>query len=178
MFSRPRALRIAAAGGALLLASSLAGCINVSSLLGGAERDSETGEVQEGGTESVFDVQVGDCFLEPDTSGDEIFDIEVVPCAEPHDYEMYYEYTLDLGEEWPGDAAISDDALQRCDAEFEAFVGVPFQNSATLWFSYYSPGEESWAAGDDVIQCVIYEASDENGQQVVQVEGSLEGAAR
>ncbi|WP_156759730.1 septum formation family protein [Microbacterium karelineae] len=178
MFSQHRAARFAAVGGALLLAASLAGCGSISSLLGGAERDAETDEVTESGTESVFDIKVGDCLLEPDATGDEIYDIEIVPCADPHDYEFYYEYSLDLGEEWPGDAAIEEDAGPRCDAEFEKFVGVPFQESEALWYSYYSPSAESWADGDDVIQCIVFEASDPNGMEVVQVEGSLEGAAR
>lgn len=177
--TRIRPARAAAViGGVALLAASLTGCGSIGSLFGGAERDAETDEVTAGGNESVFDIQVGDCLLQPESTSEEIEQVEVVPCADPHDYEFFHEYELDLGDEWPGEQAIWDDADVTCHDRFETFVGVPFEESEALWYNYYSPTELSWNDGDRLIQCLVYEASDDQGQLVVEVEGTLENAQR
>jgi hypothetical protein len=164
------------AGTAALVAFSLAGCAGLSIPVGGATRDDETQEVTEGGTESVFEISVGDCLLEPD--GQEVFDVEAVPCAEPHEYEVYHEFEVDLGDEWPGTEAIGTAADEGCHPEFEAFTGIAFEESATLWYTAFTPLEASWAQGDRVVQWIVYEASDDAGMTIVPVEGSLKGAAR
>lgn len=180
MHSASRAARLAAVtSAAVVVAGLLAGCGSISSLLGGAERDADTGEVTDGGTESVFDIEVGDCLLEPEAENDEVIDIAVVPCDETHDYEFFYEYDLDLGEEYPGEDAIAEDANAACAGDaFEEFVGVSFDESASLWPTYYYPQPESWKQGDRTIQCLLYESSDDDGAAVVQVEGTLEGSKR
>lgn len=164
-------------GAAVFAAAALAGCSAVSDILdtGGAERDAETNEVTAQGTDSVFDISVGDCILEPE--GDQISDVTVVPCSEPHDYELYHEFELPEGDH-PGDEAVWEQANAGCEAEFENFAGIAYRDSATLWFNNFTPTAQTWADGDRLIQCLIYEASDENGEQIVQVTGSLEGAAR
>jgi hypothetical protein len=175
MILRTRTTRTLLVGGALLAATSLAGCGQISSLLGGSQRDSETNEVTEAGTDSVFDIQVGDCMAEPE--GDEVFDVDVVPCSEEHEYEFYYEYELDLGDDYATASAEMDaDADQKCYDAFADFVGIPFEESASLYYSYYVPSVESWADGDRQIQCMVLEG-DENGN-VVPVTGSLKGSKR
>ncbi|WP_261163886.1 septum formation family protein [Microbacterium sp. Marseille-Q6965] len=176
--SRPRTTRLAlAAGAAALVAASLTGCSGlVTPVGGGATRDEESQEVTEAGTESVFEITVGDCLLEPD--GEEVFDVEAVPCAEAHDYEVYHEFEVDLGDEWPGEEAIGTAADEGCYAEFENFAGISFEESASLWYTAFTPLEASWADGDRLVQCIIYEASDDSGMEIAQVEGSLAGAAR
>lgn len=158
--------------------ATLTGCGTIDSLFGGAQRDEGTNEVTEGGTESVFDIAEGDCLTEPDSTGEEVYDVEVVPCSEPHDYELYHEFSLDAGETLPGSDAIDEEAQTTCAKEFEKFVGVAFSESKSLWYSYYSPTEASWDQGDDLIQCLVYEASDDAGEKLVQVEGTLEGSKR
>src|SRR5699024_12285298 len=39
--------------------------------------DSFTGEVTDGGTESVFEIAEGDCLNKPDDAGAEVYDVEV-----------------------------------------------------------------------------------------------------
>jgi len=177
---RPSFTRTALTAGAfVLVAASLTGCSAISSLLEGdsATRDEETQEVTESGTESVFDIQVGDCLNEPD--GEEILDVEVVPCADPHDYELYHEFDVDLGDEWPGEEAVWNAADEGCHGAFSDFAGIAFEESASLWFTNFTPTVETWEQQDDrLVQCLIYEASDDQGQEIVQVEGSLAGAAR
>ncbi|HLT68318.1 MAG TPA: septum formation family protein [Microbacterium sp.] len=174
MILRTRTARALFVGGALAAAASLAGCGQISSLLGGAERDSETNQVTEAGTDSVFDIQVGDCMAEPE--GDQVYDVDVVPCTEEHDYEFYYAYDLDLGDEFPTDETLSADADQKCYDAFTDFVGIPFEESAALYYSYYSPSPESWADGDREIQCLVYEGDDTG--TAVPITGSLKGSKR
>ena len=175
MTLRNRTARILIVGGALLAASTLAGCGQISSLLGGSQRDSETNEVTEAGTDSVFDIQVGDCMAEPE--GDEVIDVEVVPCSEEHEYEFYYAYDLDLGDDYATAVGKMDaDADEKCYAAFEDFVGIPFEDSASLYYSYYVPSAESWANGDREIQCMVLEA-DETGA-AVPITGSVKGSKR
>lgn len=174
MTLRNRTARVLLVGGALLAASTLAGCGQISSLLGGAERDSDTNEVTEAGTDSVFDIQVGDCMAEPE--GDEVTDVEVVPCSEEHDYEFYYAYDLDLGDGFPTDEAMSTDADQKCYDAFTDFVGIPAEESASLTFNYYLPSPESWAEGDRQVQCMVVEVDE--SLNTVPVTGSLKGSKR
>jgi len=172
-----RSLSLAA--GTILAATALAGCGQISSLVGGAQRDADTHEVTEEGTDSVFDIRVGDCLQEPDASSDEVTDVTVVPCDGAHDYELYDEFDLTTDDDqWPGMEQLSADADGGCYDAFETFVGVPFDESESLWYTYYHPTEQSWAEGDRAIQCLIYEASDSRGMNLTPVEGSLEGAAR
>lgn len=178
LMPRPTLLRTVLTTGAILFATaSIAGCSAVSDLLdsGGAQRDEETNEVTEEGTDSVFEISVGDCLLEPD--GEEVSDVTVVPCDQPHDYEFFHEFDLPEGE-WPGNEAVWEQANAGCEAEFENFAGIAFQDSATLWYNNFTPTEGTWGDGDRLVQCLIYEASDEQGQEIVQVTGTLAGAAR
>ena len=175
MILRTRTARTLLVGGALLAATTLAGCGQISSLLGGSQRDSETNEVTEAGTDSVFDIQVGDCMAEP--TEDTVTDVEVVPCSEEHEYEFYYEYELGLGDDYATAAGqIDADADQKCYDAFTDFVGISFEESASLYYNYYVPSSESWAEGDRQIQCMVLEA-DESGN-VIPVTGSLKGSKR
>ncbi|GGF30023.1 hypothetical protein GCM10010922_01240 [Microbacterium sorbitolivorans] len=175
MILRTRTARTLLMGGALLAATSLAGCGQISSLLGGSQRDSETNEVTEAGTDSVFDIQVGDCMAEP--TEDTVTDVEVVPCSEEHDYEFYYEYELDLGDDYAtANAQIDDDASQKCYDAFTDFVGIPVEESASLTFSYYVPSLQSWGDGDRQIQCMVLEVDENN--DIVPVTGTLKGSKR
>lgn len=71
---------------ALTAAFLLSGCTaSVGDLTGGdtAVRDEDSGEVTESGQADVFTLSVGDCLDEQ--TGEEISDVPLVPCSEPHD---------------------------------------------------------------------------------------------
>jgi hypothetical protein len=166
--SHSRILSATALVGAALL---LAGCSQITDLFGGpqAVRDAQSGEVTDAGQMDVFTLSVGDC-LNDTGSTDEVFDVPVVPCSDPHDYEVYYDYTLPSGE-YPGEEAVFAAAEADCPAQFESFVGLPYDES-TLIFSYYVPTAESWAGqGDRVVSCLI-------GDGAGQVTGTLAGSGR
>lgn len=159
------------AGSALALSVALTGCSTIGNLLGGgpadADRDDETGQVTESQNIDVFALKVGDCKM---TSASGLIEaVDVVPCAEPHDEEVYHEFKMDDGDF--SEEAV-DAASQECVGEaYTEFVGVTWDESALDVYPI-TPTQDTWEQlNDRVIQCVI---SDPAGP----VEGSLEGAAR
>jgi hypothetical protein len=131
-----------------------------------AERDSETQEIAEAGQQDVFDVNVGDCFDDADSTSDEISDVPAVPCAEPHDNEIYYLFDL-AGDEYPVDTP--DQADAGCYDPFTTFVGIDVESSALDYYPIY-PTAETWATGDREVICVVFDT--------VPTTGTLAGAAR
>ncbi|MBO0981143.1 septum formation family protein [Microbacterium sp. SD291] len=162
---------LALAGSALALSVALTGCSALSGILGGgsgdADRDEETGQVTESSNIDIFSLKVGDCKMASATGM--IEDADVVPCDQPHDEEVYYEFKMEDGE-------FSDEAINTATEEcigdaFTTFVGLGF-NESVLEVYPITPTEQTWnEMNDRVIQCVI---SDPAGQ----VEVSLKGAAR
>lgn len=163
MRTRLPAAMATAAAAALLLS----GC-SVFSAITGAETRDETGTIVDGGTTDVFALQVGDCIVSS-VGSDEVVEVPTVPCAEPHDAEVYAELTLADGD-YPGEDAIFAQGDDGCSDAFTGFVGQSAESS-TLDFTYYYPTAASWAQGDRLITCII---DDPTGQTT----GSLEGAAR
>ncbi|MDF9715456.1 septum formation family protein [Nocardioides sp. ChNu-153] len=132
-----------------------------------ATRDEGTQEVTEAGNADAFSLQVGDCFDDPE--GTEVTEVPAVPCAEPHDNEIFEAFDMDEGD-WPGDDAVQAAVEEGCGGAFEAFVGTPYDTSA-LYLDALTPTEDSWTQGDDrEILCVVF---DPEGP----VEGTLEGSA-
>ncbi|MCT9819366.1 septum formation family protein [Microbacterium sp. W1N] len=158
---------------ALLLSGALllGGCATLSSFISGGDqavRDVDSGEVTDGGTTDVFTLAVGDCLN--DLTDAEVTEVPVVPCSEPHDSEVYFEFSLDDGE-FPGATAVTDAADQGCYDAFAAFVGLAYEDSV-LVFGNYVPTQESWESGNDrLVSCMI---GDPEGPTT----GSLAGAAR
>ncbi|NKY41359.1 septum formation family protein [Cellulomonas septica] len=152
-----------------LLLLALSGC----ALLGPEEapRESPGGQITESADADVFSVQVGDCInvsgMEEDT---EMESLPVVPCTDPHDGEIYAETELPEGD-FPGDAEVQAQGEEFCAAEFETFVGIPYDDSA-LYLWPLTPTQAGWDGVDDrVVQCVL----DTDGELVT---GTLKGAAR
>ena len=120
---------------------------------------------------NVFDLAVGDCFDDGDmVLGDvqELSDVPLVECDQPHDNEVYAVVTIG-GERFPGDVAVHDQADDVCLGAFEGFVGFDYETSV-LDFGWLVPTEETWAAGDRVVACFVYR------MDLEKVSGSLQGA--
>ncbi|GGA72907.1 hypothetical protein GCM10011490_24610 [Pseudoclavibacter endophyticus] len=138
----------------LALTLALSGCSLLGGVLGGGGADrGDDGQVTETAEDSVFAVQVGDCLNEPD--GTEVSDVELIPCAEPHDYEVFDELELPEGD-FPSD--IEDQAKEFCEGDaFTEFVGVDY-GSSQLYATYFVPTQDGWEQQDDrLIQCIIYD---------------------
>lgn len=141
-----------------------------------ADRDAD-GAIVGAGALDPAGLVVGDCF---DDGDEEVVDglaivatIAAVPCAEPHDNEVFHAFTLPGA---PGATQPSADVTGRmagegCYAAFEPFVGRPYEDSA-LDFTVMTPGEEAWRLGDRRAMCVLHDVS---GAPLL---GSARGSAR
>lgn len=116
----------------------------------------------------MFAVDVGDC-LATDPSGEVVSEVPTVDCEEPHTSEAFHSTTIDA-DELPSQADVEQLVEDECLAEFESFVGMPYEQSAleVLWLS---PTADSWEQGDHEVVCLV---TDPAGQTT----GSLEGANR
>ena len=127
---------------------------------------------------NVFDLAVGQCFNDPEEL-EVVIDIDVVPCEEPHHYEVYAVVSLDsttgygfytAGFPYPGDSIIDRIADAECLERFDAFVGLPYPYSI-LEISSWRPSRESWEVlHDRKIICVLLHL------EGTLMEGSMEGS--
>jgi hypothetical protein len=111
-----------------------------------AERD-PAGRVSEGGTESVFDLRVGDCVNDVEETTMEL-SVEVVPCSQPHDAELISSFEFPAGD-YPGEDRIFRLADRRCSRELDAVA-----DGQGLEPFYYYPTERSWSSGDRQVNCI------------------------
>ncbi|PRY64629.1 putative regulator of septum formation [Glaciihabitans tibetensis] len=151
---------------AIALSFSLSAC----SVPTPIERD-DTGEVAEANESAdVFALAVGDCTNDDAAADTEVTTVAVVPCADPHDNEVYL--TQDLaGDEYPGDDEIATQADTICYDEFQGFVGLDYDSSRLDYFPY-TPTRDSWELGADrEVACLVYDAAGD------QLTGSVAGIA-
>jgi hypothetical protein len=146
---------------------ALAGC----SLLGQAGGNGGNGgdDGGDGGTGTdtdAFSIKVGDCLNDASVS-EEVSSVPVVDCAEPHDSEAYASIMMPDGD-FPGEDAVTAAAEEGCLAEFQGYVGIPYDESS-FEVSFYFPTEGSWSGGDREILCTVY---DPNGQSTGSAKGS------
>jgi len=128
----------------------------------GVQRDPDeagSGSGTTGGTPdiSAFDIRVGECFGFGEGAARGSGDIDGVvyqPCDEEHDNEAYA--TVDATQPgWPGLEAMTAFADEGCYAEFESFVGIPWDDSV-VEYGYLTPTEQSWADGDREVLCYAF----------------------
>lgn len=198
--SSRRVRRAVAVGGAVVvvmaLAPLLAGCSEVvvvavaGAVLGGRASEPAPPLPPESEERADNDLNVtylkaGDCFDEPgeggaaNPDGGEIQSVLLIPCDDPHTFEVYVEADLGMTHfpsemsptgEYPGDEEIFGAADEYCYGAFEDFVGEAWENSP-LEYWFYTPLEESWSHGDRIVTCFI-------GEPGVTVTGSAEGSGR
>lgn len=170
ILSSPRASTrlLAAAGAVLALGLTMSGCTALFPSSAPPATDSQSGEEIEQTDTDVFSLSVGDCLN--DTDGTEVSEVPIVDCSAEHDFEVYYDFEIADGD-FPGDDAINAQAETECQAGFEDFVKVSYDDSI-YGFTYFTPTEGSWTNGNDrLVSCLI---GDPNGK----VTGSLAGAAK
>ena len=156
--------RTLATAAALLIAGSalLTGCSAISDVIDVAQPIAEAID-----DESTW-IEVGDCFNE--TSDDIVTDIPTLSCTEPHDYEVYAEFDIDLAT-FPGNDEVFRLADEGCLAPFGVYVGLDFASS-TLDYTSYVPTLEGWTQNDDrSVSCVLFDPAGK-------LTASMAGAAR
>jgi hypothetical protein len=109
---------------------------------------------------NVWSLEVGDCFDDwegatTNSESEEITDVPIVECSEPHDNEIYMMEDLPEGA-FPGDAAMEETAIGVCYDGFEDFVGTEYEES-DLDFGWLFPTSESWGEGDREVICFVYD---------------------
>lgn len=157
---RVRTARIAVASVLVAAAALLAGCSGDGPTL---ERD-DSGQIVTAQSDiDVFELQPGDCFSTDDGGTGEVTSVRVIPCAEPHRFEVYHEFELPDGD-FPQD--VDQQALAGCDAQFQAFLGLP-NDQSKYEISYFAPTSASWASDDRLVSCLIFDPAG------TEVQGSL-----
>jgi hypothetical protein len=136
----------------------------------GPSRD-ESGRVTHPQSVAVSRLLTGDCFNDPDA--DQVGDIrvvEVVPCEQPHDTEIYHSFTLTEGAR-PDDDALEELAAGQCFPAFDAFVGIEFEISEMDLF-LLTPSAEQWDDGHRTLHCILFNLD------LSELVGSARGTAR
>ena len=101
------------------------------------------------------DLRVGDCLLRRDTLG---IDYPGVPCAEPHQAEVYAVFDL-LDTAWPDEQAIAAQAAESCvDLLLTASVTAYEDEFVDIWYSH--PTLLSWSVGHRGVVCIATFADD------------------
>lgn len=161
--------------GKIILALILLAGAGVYAYLTGAKRD-DTGTIVEAGQLDPFSLQVGDCFNDPSELGDapdatsEVSSLAAMPCAEPHDNEVYAVFDMDIPT-YDSDEGMFNQAFDACQQRFDTFVGVSYEESEFDILALY-PTQQSWQQDDREVVCAVFAMS---GEQLV---GSVAGTAR
>lgn len=117
----------------------------------------EAAEFQEDSEVAANDLREGECMTDSGTAADP--SIQVMPCAEPHAFEVFATTELAAGV-YPGIGEADAQTQEFCRSEFAKFVGVEYDVSG-LELQYFYPVESEW--------------SDEGGRSVVCLVGNAGG---
>ena len=120
-------------------------------------RDAD-GRIDEAGLIDELSLVAGDCVNDPE---EDAVLLSALPCAEPHDAEVFARITLS-GDGWPGADNIRRRARAGCrnrlaqshPREFEALIGG---------VTYFSPDRVDWAIDDHDVICFANHASRRRG---------------
>ena len=107
------------------------------------------------GAPGVFTANPGECIdsIDPST---------MISCDDPHDREVFYTYNID-DTEFPGEEALQEEVRAECSAQFEAYVGAPYEESSFEVSSMY-PSEATFSqAGDTEVICLLDSAEPVTG---------------
>lgn len=120
------------------------------------------------GCNSVLTLDVGTCFDDPDTF-QEVTDVPVVDCSEPHDNEVIANFDIPDGP-YPGDSVVTSAAEDGCLERFEPYVGIDYASSVYV-IGWLTPTASSWDGGDREVICFASHVNDEK------ITGSVRGSA-
>jgi hypothetical protein len=122
----------------------------------------------ESGTD-VQSLEPGDCFLE--FEGTEVSSVEVVDCAEPHQFEVFANVVLPDGP-YPGATEVDQAGYDACLDDFQPYVGIDYESS--VWFvTTLVPLEDSWPE-DRTVNCLLVQPTGEDSLPAT-VTGSARG---
>ena len=114
---------------------------------------------------SIDELTVGQCFNLFEESSTEVIEVgaaDVLPCDEPHDFEMVA--TGDFIGEQGYSESLFDTGLDRCFVLAESYLNIG-QIPDELFLDVLIPTEQGWSAGDRSYLCYVYL---DNGQPMNQ----------
>ncbi len=114
----------------------------------------ETGEIVAGGDVSAFDFRVGDC-VNGLVDNAVTTQLPGVPCAEPHEGEVFATFELPAGD-YPGQDNANADAESGCLERFAAYAGPAAEADDAISLFYLAPTPGSWAQDDHGVTCIAH----------------------
>ncbi|ATL30204.1 DUF4190 domain-containing protein [Streptomyces formicae] len=140
----------------------------------GAARDFVDGfrEAARESRSGSFPVDKGGCFNVPDSDLDSAtyeYEIDEVPCARPHDAEVFASFRVN-NPSFPGDAAVQGLAERKCTAFATSYTEGTSADLSGAEVVFFVPDRETWRQGSRHITC-LYAAADQSRS----LEGSLRG---
>ncbi len=117
-------------------------------------------------TASYATMSVGTCYQTPE--GEEVVDVRIVPCEEPHDQELFavFLHPADSATPYPGANELDGYAEARCGDLFESYTGEALEDSRYELY-WFRPTEQGWTVFDRRISCSLQHP-----------DGPMTGAAR
>ena len=107
---------------------------------------------------ALHNLEVGDCLAEPPPEAGS--SVPTVPCSEPHSQEVFAAVTLPA-ENSAGTDAVNTQADELCFAEFNGFVGLPYEESVLMLDIWII---ETSTENDTEVVCMVYDpAGDTTG---------------
>ncbi|MBL1075263.1 DUF4190 domain-containing protein [Nocardia sp. 2] len=108
------------------------------------------------GTKSVGSVKVGDCIADISES-QLVYSTKTVPCDQPHDAEVFYQFDLSGG--WPGADEVMAKADSTCTSKLEALYGNSPKLGQLSPFMLYPPDERNFKKSREVT-CMLVMTDD------------------
>jgi len=99
---------------------------------------------------TVFGLRPGQCF---NSLPNGIAGAHAVPCAQPHDGEIYGAFLV-AGNDWPGSAALGSQARLGCQDRLASYLNPQLATNDLAEFYAY-PNQGAWAAGEHSVICEI-----------------------
>jgi hypothetical protein len=125
--------------------------------LGNATRSPASGSITHGGSLSVFSLAVGDCFTNP-AGATSLTSVAAIPCTQAHNAQIFAKFNLSGSiVSYPGDAALTKDATNGCNARINVLDKSKITNSMTIRFLF--PQQDSWIAGHRTVACMITDST-------------------
>ncbi|MGW0436369.1 DUF4190 domain-containing protein [Micromonospora sp. NPDC003197] len=128
------------------------------------DRDAD-GQVTNGGTVSTEQLRPGDCVNDLNENDYMVSDFPAVPCAEPHEGEVYAVVPLPEAD-WPGEREVARQAEQSCYVLLTRYATAVDPNLLDVF--YLVPMERGWIRGNRDIVCI---ATDPSGKRTGSIRG-------
>jgi Septum formation len=114
----------------------------------------ESGAIVESGGLGAFVMRPGDCFMAPQDGTEMVASVEGVPCADPHDGQVYALFDVAHADSFDA-ASVEAQADEGCLSRWASDLWGPYEENMELDISYFVPTAESRATDDRGVACAI-----------------------